>query len=355
MVHAMRAIHLESRFLELAEDVVQHVFRENSLLPHLLTRHYARGIVEYAKTTRMVSSNAYPEATPPYGSEWPAIKIPSARKVDAWCRWADEPTPEEAARRSLCYSVADETSDFSRYVIGDLSDWSSIRITRIPPKTAKQKYEAFRDGLRGQSRNAFEALEVVHRDSAIVSVVDLIRRVKDAKGRETNKKLAAAVSEAKSYFLKTIRNDPKRAQIFREFVWPYFAGLRGSQLEHVFDAKIARRWMVQRIFDYGWTGERFAWFDRYIKEQGRAAHKAERIGKKYQWIAYFELLARLADNFYLRKDRWADEGYERFNGIWEIGYGRNFDIDLAITLQKTRPSKFYSTRSWWSPIHYTAS
>ena len=49
--------------------------------------------------------------------------------------------------------------------------------------------------------------------------------------------------------------------------------------------------MVQRVIDYGWTAARFGRFDETIRHgryEGRTGHKAERIGKKYQWIAFHE-------------------------------------------------------------------
>ena len=68
-----------------------------------------------------------------------------------------------------------------------------------------------------------------------------------------------------------------------------------------FDLSLAQRWILHRVFELGWTVERFGHFDRYIDyRDGRAAHKPERIGKKYQWLAYHEFLARVADNFEFR-------------------------------------------------------
>ena len=58
--------------------------------------------------------------------------------------------------------------------------------------------------------------------------------------------------------------------------------------------------MLQRIMNMGWTVERFGKFDRNVnayRNSGRGANKPERIGKKYQWIAFHELLARLSGQF----------------------------------------------------------
>ena len=74
--------------------------------------------------------------------------------------------------------------------------------------------------------------------------------------------------------------------------------------------------------------ERLGKFDstsRYDFRNGRSEHKAERFGKKYQWIALHELLARLGDNFHM-EERWSDET-ATYGGPWQF-YGRDIDPTL---------------------------
>ncbi|MGV0385126.1 hypothetical protein ACUY2V_00050 [Corynebacterium tuberculostearicum] len=60
------------------------------------------------------------------------------------------------------------------------------------------------------------------------------------------------------------------------------------------------RWVAQKAISLGWTEERFEEFETAFDfSNGRTSHKRERFGKKYQWIAHRELLARLCDNLYL--------------------------------------------------------
>lgn len=47
-----------------------------------------------------------------------------------------------------------------------------------------------------------------------------------------------------------------------------------------------------------------------------AQHTNERIGKKYQWLALHELLARVADNFEKLEYSWSDNVVE-YEGTWE--------------------------------------
>lgn len=54
-------------------------------------------------------------------------------------------------------------------------------------------------------------------------------------------------------------------------------------------------------------------------------HTVERIGKKYQWIAFYNILARISDYHQLRE--WDDTEDNSFKGPWEP-YARDFDPTL---------------------------
>ncbi|MDX3524822.1 hypothetical protein [Streptomyces scabiei] len=63
------------------------------------------------------------------------------------------------------------------------------------------------------------------------------------------------------------------------------------------DKDWASRWIFDNAAHRGWTPERFAAFDNVRGAgHGREGHKAERIGKKYQWLGLYELVERLANH-----------------------------------------------------------
>jgi hypothetical protein len=93
------------------------------------------------------------------------------------------------------------------------------------------------------------------------------------------------------------------------------------------DVNWAGRWIANRAISLGWTTQRFESFEQdHDLRRGREAHKAERFGKKYQWIAHRELLARLADNFHPSYETWSTTQNE-YQGPW-VWYGRDFDPTL---------------------------
>ncbi len=101
---------------------------------------------------------------------------------------------------------------------------------------------------------------------------------------------------------------------------------RKNPLDRV-NADWAGRWIAARSIELGWSAERFEDFERSNDlRRGREGHKAERFGKKYQWIAHRELLGRLADNFHPSHEPWTAER-NVYEGPWEW-FGRDFDPTL---------------------------
>jgi hypothetical protein len=102
---------------------------------------------------------------------------------------------------------------------------------------------------------------------------------------------------------------------------------RPATRKRLYPAELGQRWIFERVIALGWTPERFAEFEdiRLREGPGRSAHKPERFGKKYQWIALRELLARIADNYHMAGE-WSGEE-RRYQGPWQF-YGRDIDPTL---------------------------
>ena len=115
-----------------------------------------------------------------------------------------------------------------------------------------------------------------------------------------------------------------------------------------------RRWIFQRVISLGWRPEYFGKFDSQLDYFGRTDHKPERFGKKYQWIALHELMARIADNFHMRPEY--DEEPVVYEGPWQLR-SRDIDPTLPPPLRKTNVDnvvevdKTFSQDSghWWVP------
>lgn len=116
-----------------------------------------------------------------------------------------------------------------------------------------------------------------------------------------------------------------------------------------FDLKLVQRYVLGRVFELGWTSDRFEEFDSNLQSSGREANKAERIGKKCQWIAYHEMLAFMADHYQYTCQSGDKEVGTAYQGSWQDNFR---DIDPSnVMLSPSRPDGASSgDRTFWSPL-----
>jgi len=109
-------------------------------------------------------------------------------------------------------------------------------------------------------------------------------------------------------------------------------------------------WAVERIFKMGYDGKKHGEFDSN-QSSGRGGSHKERIGKKYQWISFYEALARVADNFALSDESsYRREKKISYQGPW---YPYVRDIDPTILITKTNEEKYRTTTNhWWIKDKY---
>ena len=78
------------------------------------------------------------------------------------------------------------------------------------------------------------------------------------------------------------------------------------------------------INELGYKNEFFSKFDRQCHDMGETK-KQERIGKKYQWIALYNILARVSDNYKWKEDPYSSK--TEFEGAEDL-FLRDFDPTL---------------------------
>ena len=117
---------------------------------------------------------------------------------------------------------------------------------------------------------------------------------------------------------------------------------------------MVQRYVLGRVFDLGWTVERFGEFDGMVRSgYGRNADKAERIGKKYQWIAYHEILGYISDHYQYRERYRYDESGHEYRGPWQI-HRRDIDPSCALPVAAVGDTSEGSQVPWWEGSTYSA-
>lgn len=107
-----------------------------------------------------------------------------------------------------------------------------------------------------------------------------------------------------------------------------------------FDEEMIGNWVAHRAYNYGWTADRFG-ADEKGNSIGRERSALERIGKKYQWIAMYELLGILSDNFWIKIDD-SERGdiATQFCCASDLEFARDIDPTTSYPPQFYRESAF---------------
>jgi hypothetical protein len=334
---AMRTNHAEE-LRKLAQQVYDRIFRDGFPPASVLLRDHARGVVERALRTGLQVDCDKTLIIPPYKSDWP--KAPPSLSVLEKRFAYDKHSDEFHGLRRILNSVTSD--DFAHYVIGDVTWWSD---RRRKGKVCQSPESLFKQLRATIDADAAETLEMY---------ADCMRSIHDPnpyagdtpEASRTSQRFVDHVDANLGLFLTA----PQIRQ-FREKIMPHLKDPRNKQHRRIFSIELFQRLLLRRVLELGWTRERFNEFDRNVSEKGRASHKAERIGKKYQWIAYDEFLARISDNFGLAESGTPImEDDELEAGTWPDHFR---DIDPSLLLRETPEDGWgLNQHNWWNPHNF---
>ena len=348
---AMRSTDTQA-LAPLAECVYRLIFADGEPPAHILLRDYARGVIERALH---LGADIAVDATllePPYRSEWPHIPDDSEMQV------LDPPFEEDRAESNATRARGDIARsvmrwDFACYVIGTnsasaSSRWLSVPINDAPWRSPQQRAENFMGSLDPDLQEAFSELWAHTRPVELF--IPFVNSGVELEADEADE-------SALAYTIREPYIDPELETLF-------LAALTDQQRTEYEDVKAARgadeprleldiiqRYVLWRAFDLGWTMERFDDLDRSISRSnsysGRDTRKPERIGKKYQWIAYHEILAHISDHYqyWVRYDDAVPKN--EYRGTWQLDV-RDIDPSAVVVAATSRRGRLAASNRWWN-------
>jgi hypothetical protein len=334
----------------LAEAAYAAIFASDPLPAHALVRDHARGIIELAHFRGVLPTSVSLErARPPY-TAGPPLEVIGDEVLASFVQ-----DYGGSSLRDDIMSSAFEDGDFARYEIDPLAH----RFLELPRDEVGRSEEARYDdwytraisGLSDRETALRQLIEVSRRLSAIPH--DFHRWLDDddtidADENGPTRKQVGTERDAASAAFRALLSEAecRDYEIFAEpwvdhCMWDDDASPRHP----VFSGQAARRWVAWRAHDLGWTAERFAAFERHMPSQDRREHSVERIGKKYQWIAYHELTGRLSDIVAV------DGGFQNepqpYRGPWQVDT-REMDPTLLV-VRTAEHDTSSQPATWWSP------
>lgn len=313
---------------------IKTVFKKGKIPPHILIRDYARGVVEVAFRNGLISVQAYQKTKPPYKAKWPD-RVPSEKLLKDKYYPKDLKT-EDRGYLSIWSSVIGSLGDFGRYEVESaLSHWSGRRLNgkQLP---RKHLFEEFKQHLNANQLSLLSKLNPFA-DISLKSLKTLIKYIdpNDTQSEEDRKRQEKDEQQKYKMAIKEFKEglDKRKVSFFEREIEPYLDDRGGvnDPLDR-FDTDLGQRWIFNRVIQQGWDPKLHGEFDSSVNRydnHGRSAHKPERIGKKYQWIALFELLALVADNFEFKESSWSEKP-SNYEGGWQLWIR---DIDPSCTLQ----------------------
>lgn len=332
--------------IEIVRTVYKLIFdKEGEIYPNVLLRDYARGIIEFVLTQVKIEDIDISKIRPPYKSSF-NLDIPSKEQIK---KLVDNKHKEynDWSMNTLYTSIIGY-GDFARYVIGTNSNcscWSAYRMDEPEPKTSKETLNEFVLSLDKEQHILWEEYYSVREELNLSSLREFLSDKENDEEIDENL-LEEQCSELENRFIESLDSD--KIAIYNEYIVKYLNGQIEDRRKK-FDLEFIQRWIFNRVLELGWSIERFGYFDSNMDRytyRGREADKPERIGKKYQWIALYEILARLSDN-YKYIGSWDDE-IGKYEGPWQLSYMRN--IDPSITIKNTHRN--YEKNCWWNPVEY---
>lgn len=324
-----------ARLARLSQVIYDRIFRTGSPPPSVLLRDHARGTVETAIRRGAIIDHDPKLLVPPYRSEPPA-----------------EPPSEEELASTFHHNVFDKghrslsriyesvtADDFNHYVIKDVMHWSGTP-GGVPMRRSPRKL--FRAIL---ARMTPEDAEQMREIAKAYGKLDAHWLTEEQRGQ-----LGEAFKQIEAEMPTELGR--ARARLFLSRIKPYLQNRHNPEFNSFFPLQLFERLILQRVLELGWRSELFEQFDASVPYVGREDHKAERIGKKYQWIAYDELHAQISDNYGLADvETMVMDEEDWKKGLWPTD---KRDIDPTLLLRKTpREGWGVNHLNWWTPHRYS--
>ena len=348
----------------LASAIYQTVFASGSPPVHILLRDYARGVIERAIVLGADIQVDEGLIRPPYENGWPSF--PCEDCAEEMTTGQTEGPQDDSKREFGKDNIIDSLGrwgDFARYVIGveSPSSWLSLHLKDALWQYPEERLQNLLSTLPDELKSTWEQFEEAKSSLRIAEAQNFVA---ETRRLNSDDELSLPVDQQAIEQLRRQAEDSIesfKAQLTQDQLMELDSIVQDKNDTDTevrngprINKSLIQRYIRWRVFDLGWTVERFGNFDRMVNwNSGRKADKPERIGKKYQWIAYHEILAYIAD--YCQYGERFGGGLEdrRYEGPWQEMLR---DIDPSCILKSTLGGTSLGphSHSWWGSELYDA-
>lgn len=310
--------------IEIAKVIYTLIFKNGNPPNHILLRDYARNAIEYAVYKNPNIEIDLSLIRPPYKSKIPEY-FPSSEEIQKFRLDTDSSEFKRNSGRMnnlISYSILN--SDFGRYIIDNgLENFHPV------PFTLETEYKEFLISLKPKQRKITKILDDLAKyQSLLISRKNSYHR---AIGKEKYEEKLRSIDEFRNVLLENPESlfDQDQISFIRDKALKYLESKhsKNSRLEKRFDTEPYKNWIINRVFELGYDYKIHGDYDIISNSHNdRSENKIERIGKKYQWIAFHEIAAMISDNHKVYAN-WSDK-LAYYEGAWQVCWR---DIDPVFT------------------------
>ena len=351
--------NLDDNIATLAQYTYDAIFKKQKPPTHILLRDYARNIIEYAIYKDLKIKIIPERIRPPYKSDIP--KLPSAEDVKKYDidHESKKFKKDPVKARLFCRPHFSTLHwDFGRYVVDTkIDDFYPISFTQEP--IFKEYIRNLSKGNRGLIKLYLKNL--VAKDDFKDREYNIIRQIGKEKFEELLKGFDLMKEKLDEFINREFKNDEK--DYVKNVILPYLTDKNKLKSKWRYTATLNplpyKRWIVERVHKLGYNVNKHGNYDRIYSNFDGSSYSSniERISKKYQWIALYEILSIIADNYKMRTGLSRTEPYEYYKGAWQ-NYIR--DIDPAYILPnkinenntEEEDFKILEEKNWYDDIDY---
>ena len=293
------------------------IFKNGNPPPHVMIRDYARNICEYALYKQPRNRFNMDLVRPPYMTEVPVF--PTAEDVSKY--YIDYKDKTWKGRERIAYNAIHHSvisDDFGNKIIDSaVHSFSPLRASGH--KELKEFVSSLQKGKKKFYDSVVQCTELIHyytsrRDRSI----ELLGG--EQQFEDHLKSLQELIERSLSFF--TEQEKEWLVKVGMPFITLRFE-VKDGHRSFLASAPV-KYWIVERAFAHGYDNKLHGDYDSQTHGYNdRHTNKVERIGKKYQWLAYYEILAIIADN-YPFAERYSTRRPKMYDGAWQL-YLRNID------------------------------
>lgn len=322
-------------------SIYTSVFASGTPPLNLNLRDYARATIEYASAYDGVDERIdIRQCRPPYKSEWPLRDI-SEEELEALA--------EQAGGTEILRSSYNWGGDFGTYETPyRVHHFTNVSLGLARPLNEEERKTEF--------DNQIESWDIDKQIAWLELKFSLDERrhswrmddeLEDGKGISFSySRGTVEVVEQKEQKFIALLSDAER-EIYTSMILPVIMPERFShKVPSIpeFDSQFAKRWVTKRAYEFGWNKELFPKDHSYSDDHyTRNRPTIERIGKKYQWLALSELMARFSDNVWTL-DKWPEQAmqYDHPATDWFV---RDVEPSILIDINDQQ-----TTNHWWQKL-----